>query len=1404
MRQLEPEAGETQQLREAVGLAGDLQQGRITMQQVVSRILDRNIGKQLLLVADQFEELYTLCSVKEEQEKFAEGLLTAITQENITLVLTLRADFIGYVLSYRPFKDALQNYTPQFLSSMKREELQQAIELPAQKLEVELETQLTHRILDDVGEEPGNLPLLEFALTRLWEKQINRELTHQAYEEIGGVKKAIANHAEQVYQKLSESQKKKAQRIFVQLIRPGEGTEDTRRIATREEVGEDNWNLVSYLAGYQARLVVTGRDKETGLDTVEVVHEALIREWGTFREWINASRDFRTWQERLKVALREWKNNNYDNGGLLRGGSLSTAKDWLQKHPDQLSIEERKFIDKSIKRQKRKDFINQFRVGSIAISLVVVSGLLIQTQHNSEINNMSTLSQNLLQSNREFEGLIEILKAAHKSKNILLTTSDSRNRVLTNLRQAVYAVRELNRLEKHQNWVTSVSFNKEGDILTSSSDKTLILWSKEGRLLQDFGKVHDDTIWKATFSPNGKMIASASKDKTVKVWSKENGKWNLKPLLLNHSSPVRVVKFSPNGQIIASVDEDSNIKFWSTDGKPLNSIPANQGMLLSMSFKDDNTLATGGYDSTVIFWRSKDGTFKDVEPLATLKGHGPKGVWSLDFSHNGKMLATGGRDGTIKLWRQQEENNSDDWIKDLNFSLDKKTLGEMCDNKLKKSKNGIEFSCLKASKDYVRGVSFSPDDQIIAGATWDKKVLLWDWDKPGTTHKTLKGHENGVWDVNFSFDGKIIASASADNTVKLWNKEENRQAFGGGDRIIWDISFSPDSQRIASASECRIVKQRAINGHSIMKDLVDPNLDQSPESRCDNRTQRSHNGQVQEVVYSPTDGQMIATAGWDCTVKLWDSEGSLKTTLIDDSLKSKDKNCSNKSSHSEEVQGVAFSPDGENIASASLDNTIKLWAKDGRLRTTFQGHRSEVNKVRFSPDGKTLVSASRDNTVILWNLKGDIKRILKGHNNSVRDVSFSPDGQIIASVSLDQTIKLWSKDGKLLKTLYGHSGAVESVSFSSDSQMIASGSTDHTVKIWSRDGILLNTIDVPEGPIYSVSFSPDDKFLAAGVDDGKLRLWNIELKTLKEKACDQVRDYLQHNPNSIELGNGHHCNQVEPSATAFFLRGEKLASEGEIEDAAAHFQQAVKRDPSLNIKPKEKAKKIAGLSFMEEGNSLAKDGEIEQAISQFEKALSFDPSLKIDPKTKANKIAASSFINNGKILARDGKIEEAVTQFEKALELDPSGLKIEPLAEARKLAASNLLKTGETLLESGKFDEALNTYIQAQEWDSDLKISASDWNKLCWEGSINQQAEKVIFACDQAVELEPNNRLIRNSRGLARALMGNYNDAIEDFEAFVEPTKNEEEKAKIKGWIESLKKNINPFKNEVLEKLRSE
>ncbi|MEG4234259.1 CHAT domain-containing protein, partial [Microcoleus sp. Pol11C3] len=743
VRHLEPEAGETQQLRSAVGLAGDMRNGRITLQQVVSRILERNPGKQLLLVADQFEELYTLCLVKEEQERFADALLTAIEQENIRLVFTLRADFYGCVLSYRPLRDALQEYTPQLLSSMKREELQQAIELPAHKLEVQLEAQLTQRILDDVGSEPGNLPLLEFALTRLWEKQQNRELTHQAYEEIGGVKKAIANHAEQIYQQLNETEKKQAQRIFVQLVRPGEGTEDTRRVASRAEVGEDNWNLVSYLAGYPARLVVTGRQETE--DKVEVVHEALIREWGTLREWMNANRLFRTWQERLKVALREWKNNNHDSGGLLRGASLTVAEDWLRKRADEMTQEERDFIQVSVKerdrekqeteRRRRLTIIGLSGFSVIALSLAGLAGVGWRNAAINQINSLAQYSDALLNLDGA-KALKTSLKAVVQMRRTPWVDANTHTYVELSLLNTVSNVAAPNTLGGHTDSVNAVSFSPNGKLLaTASSDHTVKLWdTTTGKQINTLSG-HTDSVYAVSFSPNGKLLATASEDKTVKLWDTSTGK-EIKTLS-GHTNSVYAVSFSPNGKLLATGSGDNTVKLWDTSsGQQIKTLSGYTASVNGVSFSPNGKLlATASGDNTVKLWDTSTG-----QQIKTLSGH-TASVNGVSFSPNGKLLATASGDNTVKLWD---------------------------------TTTGKEIKTLSGHTHGVNGVSFSPNGKLLATGSGDKTVKLWDT-STGKEIKTLSGHTESVNGVSFSPNGKLLATGSGDKTVKLWDTSTGKE-----------------------------------------------------------------------------------------------------------------------------------------------------------------------------------------------------------------------------------------------------------------------------------------------------------------------------------------------------------------------------------------------------------------------------------------------------------------------------------------------------------------------------------------------------------------------------------------------------------------------------------------------------
>ena len=336
---LEPQQSETERLIEASRLEEALLQGELGLAEIAERILQKEPqARRLLLVVDQFEELYTLCPDPEVQQSFLDLLLTGVEAQRkrleptLTLVLTLRADFLGEALAYRPFSDALQDATLN-LGPMTREELAQAIVAPAAQLGVVFEPGLLERILDDVGAEPGNLPLLEFSLTQLWDRQQNGKLSHQAYEGTGRVAGALAGYAERVYSQLDAEGRACAHEVFLQLVRPGEGRADTRRLATYAELGGRNWQLVQRLA--DARLVVTDRTPD-GQEVAELVHEALITGWVRLRRWMDADRTFRTWQERLRVAIHQWEaSGRRDEGALLRGGLLAEAEGWLEERGGQ-------------------------------------------------------------------------------------------------------------------------------------------------------------------------------------------------------------------------------------------------------------------------------------------------------------------------------------------------------------------------------------------------------------------------------------------------------------------------------------------------------------------------------------------------------------------------------------------------------------------------------------------------------------------------------------------------------------------------------------------------------------------------------------------------------------------------------------------------------------------------------------------------------------------------------------------------------------------------------------------------------------------------------------------------------------------------------------------------------------
>ena len=578
----------------------------------------------------------------------------------------------------------------------------------------------------------------------------------------------------------------------------------------------------------------------------------------------------------------------------------------------------------------------------------------------------------------------------------------------------------------------AVAFSPDGKRLAVATGAGI--WIYDAKTYREMALLaeHTGVVRAVAFSPDGRTLASGAQDETVKLWDLKTGHVTT---FAGHQRGVESVAFSPDGKMLAAGTESSTVNLWDAEnGQNLVTFKGHEFRVFSVAFSSDGkTVASGAEDNTIKLW-----DVKTKQNIATLTGH-KKVILSVAFSPDGRILASGSADDTVKLWHVETGQNlhtfksSDkifhgDRVFSVAFSPGGKIVagGSYFGINFWNIETGEEVSVLKGSAAVRFGaIAFSPDGATLASASVDRfggtsgTVMLWDVET-GKDLATLHGHTERISAVAFSPDGTTLASALRGGMIKLWNVKtgENIHTYRGGS---YSVIFSPDAKTLASAGGSSI-KLWEVAKHK--------NISTIPTRR---------EALNKALAFSP-DSQGLAWATGNQVKLRKHAAKSLFGFIGQNTITLK--------GHVDEVQSVAFSPDGKVLASSIRSGTVKLWdTETGTNIATLEG---AGGPVVFSPDGRMLASRGNVQEIKLWDLetRTDIMT-LRGKAGAVFDLTFSPDGTTLVSGNGFGTIKFWDiATGQNIATLKGHTDIVFSVDFSPDGTILASGSQDGTVLIW--------------------------------------------------------------------------------------------------------------------------------------------------------------------------------------------------------------------------------------------------------------------------------------------------------------------------------------------------------------------
>jgi WD40 repeat protein/DNA-binding SARP family transcriptional activator len=1086
----------------------------------------------LVLVVDQFEELFSQCRDEAERKAFLDNLLYPASQADspVYVVIALRADFYAACAPYERLREAL-TLRQEYIGPMSTLELRRAIEEPAKCGGWSLEPGLVDLFLRDVGAgsdgqepEPGALPLLSHSLLETWLRRRGRVLTLSGYSDAGGVRGAIAQTAESVFGQLTPEGRKMARNIFLRMTELGEGAQETRRRVPLVE-------LIPQAAGMDIpeaepqtvlKILTDARLVTITAETAEVAHEALIREWSRLQDWLNEDREGLRLHRHLTDAAREWLEAGREPGMLYRGLRLAQIQEWAVTNPEDVNTQEREFLDESqalldeeeaareAARQRELDAAyrlaeaereraetqvhaaRRLRQRAIYLSLALISAFILVIVAGDlarlSSQNAKQAGQNLLVAQlASTQAISQQSRAQAASTQAIAQQSTAESEAKTRA-TAEAAANEQARLASARELAAAAIINLEND-----SQRSLLLAMQA---------VKTENIFEAVNALHQAIQVSRLTDS------------------ISVDTALVGVDFSPNGDRIAAMGNDGNIYLWSMDTSGMKVDPTSRQMISNpidfnvtdtdgngLAFSPDGKWLAGIAEKhSADIWDASTGKI-----LHSLTGH-TQDVFCITFSPDGQLVATGSIDNTVKIWDAANGKELttltgfSSTVEVVRFSSDGKQLaagaddGKMIDWNLVTSP-GHSFSFsehfrVDLGKDMVGSLAFSPDGNRLAIGSI-QQIRLYDIHSASPTSapiliSNVTAHGNVINGLNFNPGGDQLYSSSYDGLAKGWDTTTMEQIFtlaGKSDEVFHEVT-NPAGTLLATAADGSLkLWDITITGNQEWFRLHDEPIDWNEIYVNQDRTQL-----VSWSSHTPTQDTFTF---WNVTPAGLAKTPARVFTLSNDNFD----------------DNYALNPDLSAMIIRRVDSdhrtvNAEVWnTLNNQKMITFPIFKSKtqngplctvsvdcINGPWASPDDEFIFTLNDNGEAAFWDIKTG-KQVQKFfacptvvYNTNIR---FSPDGTRFAIACADKIARVWN-------TQDIQSGAMEmegvnfgfSLSFSPDGKELLSGSGGKTAMLWDvQTGHVIRTYYSAVVPLGFVAFSPDGKLFAAGAN-GFSQIWD--------------------------------------------------------------------------------------------------------------------------------------------------------------------------------------------------------------------------------------------------------------------------------------------------------------------------